>query len=393
MGVPDQTHEARLGVGTAPVDFERYQRQMVLPEVGVEGQRKLAASRVLVVGVGALGSIAATYVAAAGVGHVGLVDGDAVALSNLHRQILYATEDVGVMKTTVLAQRLKALNPDVQVVSYPEFLSADNAMDIIGSYDLVVNGSDNFPTRYLINDASTLLNRPWVDAALLRFDGQLAVFRPGHGCYRCLFPVPPPAGTVPDCAEAGILGAVAGVLASVQAVEVIKEILGLDSSRESSLRLYDALRGSWSAVKFNRDQDCLVCGDRPSITHLVDYENFCGTPLPKVSVGGPMTEDDTVTIDTGSALALVEQGIRVLDVRTAEEFAAGHVPGAKNYPMDVLDSAIAAIAPDQGVLVVCEAGQRSQKATEYLIRRGLKAVSLKGGILAWRAAGQPWSKD
>ena len=368
-------------------EMARYQRQLVLPEVGIEGQRRLTGSRVLVIGAGALGSAAATYLAVAGVGTIGLLDGDRVDATNLHRQILHATADVGRPKTESGKDRLRALNPDIEIVEHREFLSRENALDLFSGYDLIVNGSDNFPTRYLVNDAAVLTGKPWVDAAILRFEGQLAVFRPGHGCYRCLFPTPPPPGTVPSCAEAGILGAVAGVLGSMEAVEALKLLVGLYPDEPGKLLLYDAIRSSWHAIPFRADPLCPVSGEHPTITELVDYEGFCGVPLPtneEPSDAAPVFEMGALEAER----LLAEGKVRVIDVRTPEEYRRGHLPGAVLTPLDQLDTLDDDRRP---VLTVCAVGVRSQYAAQYLRTRGRTAWSLKEGTSGWVNAGRPWT--
>ncbi len=367
----------------------RYQRQMVLGEVGQKGQRRLLNSRVLVVGAGALGSAAATYLALAGVGTVGLVDGDVVELSNLHRQILHDSDQVGVLKTESAQRRLGALNPDVRVVEHPVFLNRDNTLGIFAPYDVIVNGSDNFPTRYLVNDAAVLLQKPLVDAAILRFEGQLAVFRPGLGCYRCLFPEPPPLGTVPDCAVAGILGAVAGVMGSMQAVETLKLLLGL--SNDNRLRIYDALAGTWYPVPFMRDPACRVCGDAPTVSTLIDYENFCGVAAGLDDRGSGVAGEWSVTVDEADSL-LADPNLLVIDVRDPREYAAGHIPGAVRLNLEDLDAWVSHHA-DQKTLVVCQVGIRSASATEYLRLNQMDAWNLAGGTRAWEASGRPLSQE
>jgi sulfur-carrier protein adenylyltransferase/sulfurtransferase len=432
-------------------DIGRYQRQIVLPEVGIEGQLQLLESRVLVVGAGALGSAAATYLAAAGVGTLGLVDGDVVDLSNLHRQILHDEAQIGRLKTDSGAKRLKALNPHIDVVEHSEFLSSENVLRLFSEYDLIVNGSDNFPTRYLVNDAAVLLRKPLIDAAILRFEGHLAVFQPGHGCYRCLFPTPPPEGTVPNCAQAGILGAVAGVLGSMQAVEALKVLLGLNEGKAGTLLLYEALSSNWRRMPFDRDPDCAVCGDDPSVTQPIDYDAFCGVgiaPLgrsqpvngavsdaassavrdtstsqvtskaaspaggttisPEASSAGGTTVDlaaskaahDTASkaislagmeefsVGVEQALSMVtNRSVTVMDVRQAEEFAGGHVPGAVHCALEDLDVWMENHREDTRLLVVCAAGVRSAHAAKYLRSCGYTAWTLIGGTGAWVAAG------
>jgi adenylyltransferase/sulfurtransferase len=264
---------------------QRYSRHLILPEIGGRGQRKLLNAKVLMIGAGGLGSPAALYLAAAGVGTLGIVDFDAVDLTNLHRQILHGHKDIGRHKLDSARDRLADVNPDVQMVAHPEALTSDNALEIMGQYDMVVNGCDNFPTRYLVNDASVLLKKPLIDGSIFKFDGQVTVFMPGKGCYRCLFPAPPPPGAVPSCAEGGVLGVLPGIVGSIQAVETIKLILGLGEPLVNRLLLFDALSMEFREVKIRRDPECPVCGDNPTITALIDYPAFCGLSPEAALVG------------------------------------------------------------------------------------------------------------
>jgi molybdopterin/thiamine biosynthesis adenylyltransferase len=264
-----------------PEQVKRYSRHIIMNDVGSSGQRKLMQSKALIIGAGGLGSPAAVYLALAGVGTIGLVDFDIVELSNLQRQILHHTADVGRPKLESARDNLKAYNPDVNVVLHEARLEADNAMDIISQYDLVVNGADNFATRYLVNDACYLLKKPLVDGSILIFDGQATVFMPGEGCYRCLFPSPPPPGMVPNCAEAGVLGALTGLVGSIQATEALKLFLGIGQSLSSRLLLIDALSMTFREVKLKRNPECPLCGDNPTVTELIDYEVFCGLASPE----------------------------------------------------------------------------------------------------------------
>jgi len=258
--------------------IRRYSRHLMLPEVGGSGQRTLLNSRVLLIGAGGLGSPAALYLAAAGVGTLGIVDFDVVDLSNLQRQILHHGHDVGRPKVESAVDTIADLNPDVKVVPYREALSSANVRQIFTEYDVIVNGSDNFPTRYLANDACVFLKKPLVDGSIFKFEGQATVFRPGDGCYRCLYPAPPPPGVVPSCAEAGVLGVICGVIASIQGVETIKLLLGIGEPLVGRLVFFDALSMEFRQVKFRRDPQCPVCGDHPTITDLIDYQAFCGMP-------------------------------------------------------------------------------------------------------------------
>lgn len=256
----------------------RYSRHIILPQVGGKGQRKLLQAKVLLIGAGGLGSPTALYLAAAGVGTLGIVDFDTVDLSNLQRQILHHTHDLGRPKVVSAAETLGDLNPDVRVIQHREPITSENALDIIKDYDIVVNGCDNFPTRYLVNDACVFLNKPMVDGSIFIFEGQTTVFLPGKGCYRCLFPTPPPPGMVPSCAEAGVLGVLPGVIGVIQAIETIKLILGIGESLAGRLLLFDALTMEFRQVRLRRDPNCPVCGDNPTIRELIDYEEFCGVP-------------------------------------------------------------------------------------------------------------------
>jgi adenylyltransferase/sulfurtransferase len=261
-----------------PDQVKRYSRHIIMPQVGSSGQRKLLQSRILIVGAGGLGSPAAIYLALAGVGTIGIVDFDVVDVSNLQRQILHHSNDVGRPKTVSAMETLKEYNPDTKVIAHDAWLTSENAMEIISQYDVVVNGADNFPSRYLINDACYLSGKPLVDGSILIFDGQATVFLPGQGCYRCLFPSPPPPGMVPNCAEAGVLGALTGLVGSIQAVETLKLLLGIGESLSSRLLLIDALGMDFRQVTVPRNPRCPLCGDEPTVTQLIDYEAFCGGP-------------------------------------------------------------------------------------------------------------------
>jgi len=259
-------------------EIRRYQRQMIMPEVGPVGQRKLLNAKVLLIGAGGLGSPTGMYLGAAGVGTIGIVDFDVVDVSNLHRQLLHGHKDVGRPKVESAADTLRDINPDVNVLAFNEPISSENAMDIINQFDIVVNGSDNFPTRYLVNDASYFAGKPLVDGSIFRFEGQATVYVPGKGCYRCLFPSPPPPGAVPSCADAGVLGVLPGIIGSIQAIETIKLILGVGNPLVGRLLIFDSLDMEFREVKVRRDPHCPVCGDEPEITELIDYEAFCGGP-------------------------------------------------------------------------------------------------------------------
>jgi len=366
--------------------MQRYSRQIVLPEVGVAGQRRLLESSVLIVGAGGLGSPAALYLAAAGVGTIGIVDGDRVDLTNLQRQILHFTHDVGRPKPQPARRTLEDINPDVRVVTYQTVLTSENALEILRPYDVVVNGSDNFPTRYLVNDACVMLGKPLVDASILRWEGQATTYLPGRGCYRCLFPSPPPPGAVPSCAEGGIIGAVAGFLGSYQALEAIKILLGVGATLVNRLMLVDVLEGDIRYVRWQRNPRCPVCGDEPTIRALIDYEEFCGVPLPGRELH-PTERKPEVTVAQASELLGRAQFV---DVREAWEVAQAHIPGMHWIPMGEVEARYGEIARDRPVVVYCASGQRSGKVTEWLRARGYDNVyNLAGGILAWQNAQQP----
>ena len=274
-GAPAADDRSRFAL--TPEQVTRYSRHIIMPQVGSVGQRKIIDAKVLIVGAGGLGSPVALYLALAGVGTIGIVDFDLVDLSNLQRQILHQNEDVGKAKVLSAKETLKAYNPDVKVVTHEEPLHSENALRIIGQYDIIVNGADNFAARYLVNDACVFLKKPLVDGSILLFDGQATVYLPGKGCYRCLYPHPPPPGLVPSCAEAGVLGALCATIGSIQATEVLKLILGIGDSLQGRLLLYDALSMEMRQVRIRRDANCVVCGDNPTVTELIDYDEFCGT--------------------------------------------------------------------------------------------------------------------
>jgi molybdopterin/thiamine biosynthesis adenylyltransferase/rhodanese-related sulfurtransferase len=362
----------------------RYSRHLLLPEVGVAGQERLGAARVLLIGAGGLGSPAALYLAAAGVGTIGLVDFDAVDVTNLQRQILHGTAMVGRSKLESATARLGDLNPHVRVVPHAVRLSSANARAIIAQYDVVVDGSDNFPTRYLVNDACVLERRPLVYGSIFRFDGQASVFDATRGpCYRCLYPEPPPPGLVPSCAEGGVLGVLPGIIGSIQALEAIKLVLGIGDPLVGRLVLVDALRFRIRELTLRKDPACPVCGTSPSVTELIDYEAFCGMPpLPDAE-----TEVDAATLARelgGSGRPLL------LDVREPHEWEIAHVAGATLIPLGELPARLAEIDPHVPIVTYCHRGVRSQRAREILVGAGYRGVrSLAGGIDAWAREVEP----
>ncbi len=375
-------------VMTGP-QMERYSRQIILEEVGIEGQAKLLRGKVLIIGAGGLGSPVALYLAAAGVGTLGIVDGDQVDLTNMHRQILHATTAVGQPKTESARRTLQGLNPEVTVVPYQTVLTSANAMDVIQQYDVVVNGSDNFPTRYLVNDACVILKKPLVDASILKWEGQATTFLPGRGCYRCLFPTPPPPGAVPSCAEGGILGALCGQMGARQALEVLKILLGTGETLAGRLLIFDALEGETRIVRWSRNPECPVCGDHPTIHALIDYEQFCGMPAhdrTATGVGTPIPE-----VSPEEAQDLLERGgVQLIDVREPWEYDDAHIPGCRLIPMGDVPARIREIDPNAQAVIYCRSGGRSGKIVTLLRGAGYdKVLNLKGGILAWANAQLP----
>ena len=364
----------------------RYARHLALPEVGEAGQRKLKAARVLLVGAGGLGSPAALYLAAAGVGALGIVEDDVVDATNLQRQVLHGTSWVGRSKIESAAERLRDVNPHVAVERHPRRLTSRNALDIVGRYDLAVDGSDNFPTRYLINDACVLLGRPYVYGAVLRWEGQVALFgAPGGPCYRCLFREPPPAGFVPDCAEGGVLGVLPGVIGSLQAVEAIKWILGKGAPLAGRLLIFDALELRFREVRISRDACCPVCGDQPSQKTLIDYEIFCGTARSARSAAPGV--DGAPEIDA-ARLAEALGGSdppALVDVREPWEWDVGNLEalGAVHIPVAELVDRVDELPGDRPVVAYCRTGARSLDAAERLQALGYEAKSLRGGLLVW----------
>ncbi len=355
----------------------------------MEGQQKLLGSRVLLIGVGGLGCPVALYLSAAGVGHLGLVDDDVVDASNLQRQVLYSTADVGRPKVEVAGERIRALNPDVDVVGHRIRLDSSNALELFASYDVVVDGTDNFPTRYLSNDACVLLGKPNVYGSIFRFEGQVTVFDSRHGpCYRCLYPSPPPPGAAPSCEEGGVLGVLPGIIAMLQATETVKLLAGIGSSLVGRLLLYDALHLEFNEFRLRKDPKCPVCGEHPTVTELVDYEGFCGLPA---------REGEAPTARSVSAFEVERRRARgedllLLDVRSPEEFERARIEGATLIPVGELEGRIEELSAyrDRPVVVHCHHGSRSRRACELLGARGFSKVEdLAGGIEAWSLTVDP----
>jgi adenylyltransferase/sulfurtransferase len=357
---------------------------LILPEVGLAGQKKICSTSVLCIGAGGLGSPIAMYLAAAGIGKIGLVDFDAVDFSNLQRQILHGTEDVGKPKTESANETIKSINPNVEVILHNTRISSENALDLIAPYDIVVDGTDNFPTRYLTNDACVLLKKANAYGSIFRFEGQASVFAPhlGGPCYRCLYPEPPPPGMVPSCAEGGVLGVLPGIVGCIQATEILKLALGKGSSLVGRLLLFNALDMKFREVKLRRDPQCPLCGENPTITKLIDYEQFCGiTPEPAQTGANP---DEVNVQEMKKALNDPNLGIKVIDVREPDEYQIAHIIGVPLIPLSVLDKRFTELDPNQQLYIHCKSGVRSMKALKFLREQGFKYVkSVKGGISAW----------
>ena len=367
-------------------EVARYSRHLIMPEVGMEGQLKLKAARALCIGAGGLGSPVLLYLAAAGVGTLGLVDFDEVDYSNLHRQIIHGTPDVGRSKLDSAKARINALNPEVEVVTHEMALSSENALGLFADYDLVVDGTDNFPTRYLVNDACVIGGKPNVYGSIFRFEGQASVFATKDGpCYRCMFPEPPPPGLVPSCAEGGVLGILPGVVGTLQATEAIKLILGVGESLVGRFLLFDALKLRFRELKVRKDPDCPVCGEHPTVTQLIDYEQFCGITQTATAAATSSTEDaDEATVEELKTRLDRHESFLLLDVREPQEFEICRIPGSVLIPLGDLPSRLFELEGRDDMIVHCKSGVRSGKAVKLLREAGYsKARNLKGGILAW----------
>jgi adenylyltransferase/sulfurtransferase len=378
-------------------EVRRYSRHLILPEVGMDGQRALKAARVLCIGAGGLGSPAAMYLAAAGVGTIGLVDFDVVDLSNLQRQLLYGTPDVGRSKLASARERIHALNPNVHVETHEVALSSANALDLFRPYDVILDGTDNFPTRYLVNDACVLLGKPNAYGSIFRFEGQASVFATRGGpCYRCLYPEPPPPGLVPSCAEAGVLGVLPGIIGTIQATEAIKLILGTGEPLIGRFLIYDALRMRFREMKLRRDAECPVCGDHPSVRELIDYEQFCGVPSGVTSApaaepvtagaGADALSGDATEITPRALKAALDRGepVVVVDVREPQEYQISRILGSQLIPLGEIPQRHGEIDRSRVVVCQCRSGVRSAKAAAYLRSVGFERVlNLTGGILRW----------
>jgi adenylyltransferase/sulfurtransferase len=364
-------------------EIRRYSRHLILPEVGLAGQKKIKGTSVLCIGAGGLGSPIAMYLAAAGVGELGIVDFDTVDYSNLQRQILHTDADVGRPKAQSAKETIHGINPHCEVVIHNTRITSENALDLIRPYDIVVDGTDNFPTRYLTNDACVILKKPNVYGSIFRFEGQASVFAPhlGGPCYRCLYPEPPPPGMVPSCAEGGVLGVLPGIIGCIQATEILKLAIGRGSSLVGRLLLFNALDMKFRELKLRHDPRCPVCGEHPTIKELIDYETFCGIVPEPESTSNP---DEVTVQDMKKALDNPGLNIKVVDVREPDEYEIAKVAGVPLLPLSELPSRFTELDPNQQYYLHCKAGVRSMKALNFLRQQGFKYVkSVKGGITAW----------
>lgn len=370
-----------------PEQLTRYSRHFILPDIGEEGQKKLLQSKVLLIGAGGLGSPIGLYLAAAGVGTIGIVDFDNVDLSNLQRQILHSNDDVGKPKVDSAERRIKAMNPDTKVLKYSVKLNSDNALEILKPYDVVIDGTDNFPTRYLTNDACVFLKKPNIYGSIYRFDGLTTVFTLDGPCYRCLYPEPPPPGMVPSCAEGGVLGILPGVIGLIQATEAVKIICGIGRTLVGRLLVYDALQMTFRELKLRKDPDCPVCGKNPTITKLIDYEIFCGLgrggAQAHAAANGGVEE---ISVQDLKRKLDKKEDFVLIDVREPFEHQIAKIPGAKLIPLGQIESRISEIESYKGKEIVahCHHGGRSRRALEFLKSRGFKNLkNVAGGIDDW----------
>ena len=381
-GIPTTPATGTAVVTLSNEEVLRYSRHLIMPEVGMEGQLKLKAAKVLCIGTGGLGAPLGVYLAAAGVGRIGLVDFDTVDLTNLQRQILFSTSDVGRPKIEAAADRLRGLNPDIQIDTFETRLTSENALELFKNYDLIVDGTDNFPTRYLVNDACVLLGKQNVYGSIFRFEGQVTVFgAPGGPCYRCLYPEPPPPGLVPSCAEGGVLGVLPGIIGSIQAAETLKLIIGKGAPLIGRLLLFDALAMRFRELKLRKNPECPVCGVHPTVTKLIDYAEFCGirgeeAPAPQTTVPEIAARELKARLDRGDDLF-------ILDVREPHEYQICNL-GGHLIPLGDLSRRVSELDSSREIVAHCRSGKRSAEAVEFLQKAGFrKVLNLKGGILAW----------
>ena len=391
MITPDLLGDRVRPIALSPSEIQRYARHLIMPEVAMDGQKRLKAAKVLCIGTGGLGSPLSLYLAAAGIGTLGLADFDVVDASNLHRQVIHFTSDVGRSKVISAEEKLKAINPDVNLVRHEGAVDSSNALELFAGYDVIVDGTDNFPTRYLVNDACVLLGKPNIYGSIFRFDGQATVFFPPHGpCYRCLYPEPPPPDLVPSCAEGGVLGILPGLIGVIQATETVKLILGKGSPLIGRLLLYDALQMKFQEFKVRRNPKCPMCGDVPTITQLIDYEQFCGIRGQETPAPSAVDSEWEITVDELKKRLDRQDRIFILDVRNPEEFQICRIPGSTLLPLPELPQRFRELKQDQEMVIHCKSGMRSLKATNFLRQQGFRKVkNLKGGILAWANAIDP----
>jgi len=374
-------------------EIERYSRHLIMPEVGMTGQRKMKNASVLLIGAGGLGSPLALYLAAAGIGKIGIVDFDVVDTTNLQRQVIHGTKDVGRSKLDSARDRIRDVNPYVEVVAHEVRITSENALELIAPYDVVVDGTDNFPTRYLTNDACVILGKPNVYGSIFRFEGQVSVFHGKHGpCYRCLFREPPPPGLVPSCAEGGVLGVLPGIIGTLQALETIKLIIGEGEPLIGRLMLFDALAMEWRTLKIRKNPDCPVCSENPTLTELIDYLEFCGVPA--YEEGPAQVDTDVPTITAPELRARLERGdrLRIIDVREPHEWEIVNLEdqGAELIPLDTLLERMGELDLTEEIVLQCQVGGRSAKALRQLRDAGFRRLwNLKGGIMAWQKEVDP----
>jgi sulfur-carrier protein adenylyltransferase/sulfurtransferase len=385
MIIPDLLGDRFNSVALTPSEIQRYARHLIMPEVAMEGQRRLKAAKVLCIGTGGLGSPLSLYLAAAGVGTLGLADFDVVDLSNLQRQIIHFTSDIGRPKIASAEEKLKAINPEITINRHEHSIDSSNALDLFAGYDVIVDGTDNFPTRYLVNDACVLLGKPNVYGSIFRFDGQATVFFPPQGpCYRCLYPEPPPPDLVPNCAEGGVLGILPGLIGVVQATETVKLILGSGKPLIGRLLLYDALEMKFREMKVRKNPGCPICGTNPTIRELIDYQQFCGVREAEPRPATGTTDLAEITpIELKAALATSHPPL-VLDVRNPEEIAICRIAGSTVIPLPELPNRLEELDRSRSMVVHCKSGVRSAKAITLLQGAGFsRLTNLKGGVLAW----------
>jgi sulfur-carrier protein adenylyltransferase/sulfurtransferase len=374
----EEEEEEKEDITFSGSELARYSRHLIMPEVGLEGQKALKAASVLIIGAGGLGTPSATYLAAAGVGRIGIVDFDTIERSNLHRQVLYSEKDVGRSKADVAKERLLQINPNVSIELHKVRLDSSNALEILKDYDIILDGTDNFATRYLVNDACVLLGKPNVYASIFRFEGQASVFATSKiACYRCLYPSPPPPQLIPSCAEGGVLGVLPGIMGSIQAAEAIDLIIGKGTSLANRLLLFNALDMKFKELKLRKNPDCVICGPYPTITKLIDYEAFCG-------VAEELSPDMEVTARQLKDWMDQKKDIVVVDVREPWEYEINHIEGSRLIPLAQLPERMNELSTADQIVVQCQAGTRSAQATRFLNSMGFKkAKNLKGGIKAW----------